>query len=191
MWASRVKIAGYDMDTASEDISGRFVRLPGRHWSLVQTRPRTEKFAANSCKAQGIPVYLPLITKIQIHNRSRRELYLPMFPGYFFACPSYEEETLIRRDKCVCSLKVLCEPEEEELLRDLKIVRESELLSREHKLIVNPGLCEGTTVRLKKGPFKSQEVIVARREGVSKVIVNLEFLGRNITIACEADDLEY
>ena len=179
------------MDFASYDFSEQFVRIPGKRWSLVQTRPRNEKFAAGNCTAQGILVYLPLITKIQIHNRSRRELFLPMFPGYFFACPSYEEETLIRRDKCVCNLKVLSESEEDDLLRDLKIVRESELLSREHKLIVNPGLCEGTAVRLKKGPFKSYEVIVARREGVSRVIVNLEFLGRNIAISCEADDLEY
>lgn len=179
------------MDTEKDDISECFVRIPGKHWSLVQTRPRNEKFSSGNCAAQGILVYLPLITKVQNHNRNRRELYLPMFPGYYFACPNYEEETLIRRDKCVCNLKVLSEPEEDELLRDLMIVRESELLSREHKLIVNPGLCEGTTVRLKKGPFKSYEVIVVRREGVSKVIVNLDFLGRNITLACEADELEY
>lgn len=191
MWASRAEKTGCCMDHTSGDISEKFVRIPGKHWSLVQTRPRNEKFSAGNCAAQGILVYLPLITKIQTHNRSRRESFLPMFPGYFFACPSYEEETLIRRDKCVCSLKVLSEPEEDDLLRDLKIVRESELLSREHKLVVNPGVCEGSTVRLKKGPFKSCEVIVARREGVSKVIVNLEFLGRNITLACEADELEY
>ena len=180
------------MDEAvSDGVLEKLVKWKGKHWSLVQTRPRNEKFSAKNCSAQGILVYLPLITKVSIHNRSKRVHLLPMFSGYFFACPSYEEEALIRRDKCVWNLKVLNEAEEVELLTDLRIVRESELLAENHELMVNPGICEGQTMRLKKGPFQSQEVLVVRREGVSKVIVNLNFLGRNITVSCEADDLEY
>ena len=78
------------------------------------------------------------------------EVQLPMFPGYFFACPSFEEETLIRREKGVWNLKVLSEPEEEGLLEDLKIVRECELLSREHQLVVKPGLQAGQTRGIRK-----------------------------------------
>jgi len=178
-------------EAVSDSILASLVKWEGKHWSLVQTRPRNEKFSAGNCSAQGILVYLPLITKVQVHKRSERKFFLPMFAGYFFACPSYDEETLIRRDKCVWNLKVLNEAQEDELLKDLRIVRESELLARDHKLVVNPGICEGLTMRLKRGPFQSQEVLVVRREGVSKVIVNLNFLGRSITVACEAGDLEY
>ena len=134
---------------------------------------------------------MPLITKVEVHNRSERKILLPMFSGYYFACPDYEQETVIRRDKCVWNLQVLNEAQEEELLHDLRIVRESELLSEDHTMMVNPGICEGQTVKLKKGPFDGQEVLVIRREGISKVIVNLNFLGRNITVSCEACDLEY
>ena len=178
-------------EVVSDSILKSLIKWEGKHWSLVQTRPRNEKFSAKNCSAQGILVYLPLITKVHVHNRSERKISLPMFSGYFFACPNYDEETLIRRDKCVWNLKVLNEAEEEELLKDLRIVRESELLAVDHKLIVNPGICEGQTVRLKKGPFESEEVLVVRREGISRVIVNLSFLGRNITVTCEANDLEY
>ena len=197
MWASRAekKVNKRNVicmgEAVSDSIFESLVKWEGKHWSLVQTRPRNEKFAAKNCSAQGILVYLPLITKVRIHNRSRRTHFLPMFSGYFFACPSYEEEALIKRDKCVWNLKILNEAEEDELLKDLRIVRESELLAKDHKLLVNPGICEGQMMRLKKGPFQSQEVLVVRREGVSKVIVNLNFLGRNITVSCEADDLEY
>ena len=178
-------------EVGSDSVFKSLVKWEGKHWSLVQTRPRNEKFSAANCAAQGILVYLPLVTKVKVHNRSERKFFLPMFPGYFFACPSYDEETLIRREKCVWNLKVLNESEEDELLKDLRIVRESELLAQYHKLIVNPGICEGQTVRLKRGPFQNEAVLVVRREGVSKVIVNLTFLGRNITVTCEADDLEY
>ena len=96
-----------------------FEKIEGKHWSLVQTRPRNEKYAATHLEMNGVVVYLPLITKLEIHNRSKRILHLPMFPGYVFACPNLEEETIIRRDKCVWQLKVLSEPDEEGLLRDL------------------------------------------------------------------------
>lgn len=178
-------------ECVSDSILENLIKWEGKHWSLVQTRPRNEKFSAKNCAAHGIMVYLPLITKVQIHKRSKRKFFLPMFSGYFFACPDYDEETLIRRDKCVWNLKVLNEAEEDELLKDLRIVRESELLAKDHLLVVNPGICEGQTMRLKKGPFQSQEVLVVRREGVSRVIVNLKFLGRNIAVTCEANDLEY
>ena len=178
-------------EVVSDSILEKLIKWEGKHWSLVQTRPRNEKFSAKNCLAQGILVYLPLITKVRMHNRSERKVFLPMFSGYFFACPSCDEETLIRRDKCVWNLKVLNEAEEDELLKDLRIVRESELLAKDHKLMVNPGISEGQAMRLKRGPFESQDVLVVRREGVSKVIVNLNFLGRNISVTCEADDLEY
>ena len=177
--------------TEEADSTLSFTRHEGKRWSLVQTRPRQEKFSAGNCAGQGILVYLPLITKVEIHNRSKREVQLPMFPGYFFACPSFEEETLIRREKGVWNLKVLSEPEEEGLLEDLKIVRECELLSRDHQLVVKPGLQAGQTTRMKRGPFRDQEVVVVKRDGASRVVVNLEFLSRRISLNCDVDDLEY
>lgn len=179
-------------DAASTDeVMAMFIPFPGKHWSLVQTRPRNEKYARQNIAGQGIITYLPLITRVEIHNRSSRKRVLPMFPGYLFACPSLEEETLIRRDKCVWNVRILNASEEEELLRDLQVVRKCELLSLNRKLVVNPQLQVGDTVRLKNGPFKNHEVIVARRENETKIIVNLNFLGRNVEIACNADDLVY
>ena len=166
-----------------------FEKIEGKHWSLVQTRPRNEKYAASHLEMNGVVVYLPLITKLEIHNRSKRVLYLPMFPGYVFACPNREEETIIRRDKCVWQLKVLSEPDEEGLLRDLEIVRQSEILSQKQELVVNPGLQIGETYIVKNGPFKGQEVVLVRRKDAVNVVVNLFFLGRNIEFMCGADEL--
>jgi hypothetical protein len=172
-----------------EMVFDHFEKIEGKHWSLVQTRPRNEKYAAAHCEMNGIVVYLPLITKLEIHNRSKRILHLPMFPGYVFACPSKEEETEIRRNKSVWNLKVLSEVDEDGLLRDLEIVRESEILSEKQELVVNPGLHIGETYIMKKAPFKGQEVVLVRRKNAVSVIVNLFFLGRNIEIVCGADEL--
>ena len=100
-----------------------------------------------------------------------------------------EEETVIRRDKCVWQLKVLSEMDEEGLLRDLERVRQSEILSQKQQLVVNPGLQIGETYVIKNGPFKGQEVILVRRKDAVSVVVNLFFLGRNIEFMCGADEL--
>ena len=173
-----------------EDISAFFRHIPDKRWCLVQTRPRNEKYANQYLTADGILVYLPLITKVEIHNRSKRETRLPMFPGYLFACPNLEEETLIRRNKAVWNLKKLSEAEEEILLGDLRTVRICEKQPAAHKLVVNPGLHQGTPVRIKSGRLKGQDAIVIRRVDELSVIINLFFLGRHLEMRWAADDLE-
>ncbi len=176
---------------AAAEISTFFRHIPEKSWSLVQTRPRNEKWVNEQLANNGIIVYLPLITKIEIHNRSKRVTRLPMFPGYLFACPNLEEETSIRRNKCVWNLKRLSGGEEEVLIRDLKIVRVCEIQSVEHKLVVNPGLHEGDTVRIKSGPLKDLEAIVVRRVDELNVIINLFFMERYIDMQWNADDVIY
>lgn len=173
------------------DISAFFRHIPEKRWCLVQTRPRNEKCVRQYLAGAGVVVYLPLVTKVEIHHRSKRKTLLPMFPGYLFACPSLEEETLVRRNKLVWSLRTLSDLEEESLVRDLKIVRLCELQSAEHKLVVNSGLHEGASVRIKSGMFKGQDAIVIRRVDELSVIVNLLFFDRYIDMCWDAGDLIY
>ena len=72
---------------------------PGRRWCLIQTRPRNEKWVCANLAAAGVKIYLPLLTKVETHHRSRRETKLPMFPGYLFGCADPEEEELIRGNR--------------------------------------------------------------------------------------------
>ena len=179
------------MQVEREGIESRFKSFPDKRWCLVQTRPRNEKHAHQFLSASGILVYLPLITKVEIHNRSKRITLLPMFPGYVFACPNLEEETIIRRNKAVWNLKKLTVWEEETLLRDLQVVRRCEKQSAECKLVVNPELHPGDTVRIKSGTLKGQDAIVVRRENELTVIINLLFFNRHIQMHWHADDLTY
>ena len=160
-----------------------------KHWGLVQTRPRNEKWVYQQLQNDGILCYLPLITKVEIHNRSKRETVLPMFPGYLFACSALEEETVIRRNRCVCNLQKVSEGEELSLLQDLRIVRTCEIESANHKMIINPGLHPGDQVSIKSGPFKGMDAIVVRRVNEVSIIVNLFFMGQNIDLRCAASEL--
>ena len=174
-----------------DEVMNSFRIVPGKRWCLVQTRPRNEKWTRNALAAEHITIYLPLLTKVEIHNRGKRKLLLPMFPGYLFACADRDEETAIRQNRCVWNLRTLSEAEEDSLIRDLRAVRLCELQSADHQLVVNPGLQAGDMVRIRSGAFKGQDAVVIRRVDAVSVIVNLSFLGRNIDVRWEAGDLEY
>ena len=177
-------------ESEENSVTSFFRLVPDKRWCLIQTRPRNEKQASQYLKANGILVYLPLITKVQIHNRMKREIRLPMFPTYLFACPNLEEETLIRRYKLVWNLKKLSEMEEEILIRDLNAVKICEREAAEHKLVVNPGLHQGDPVRIKTGALRGHEAIILHRVDELSVIINLFFLGRHLEMLWAADDLE-
>ena len=156
-----------------DEILDSFRKVPGRRWCLVLSRPRNEKWAAKTLEASGVRVYLPLLTKVEIHNRGRRETRLPMFPGYLFACAGSAEESVIRANKCVWRLQTLSDS----LLRDLRIVRMCELQSARHELVVNPELREGDAVRIRSGVFRGHDAIVVRRVDALSVVINLDFWG--------------
>ena len=162
---------------------------PDRRWCLIQTRPRNEKWTNSHLAAAGVRVYLPLLTRVETHHRNRRETKLPMFPGYLFGCADTEEEALIRENRCVWNLRRLSEPEEEQLLSDLRTVRICELESAAHRMTVNPGLRSGDRVRITAGAFKGLSAVVVRRVDALSVIINLDFLGRSIDIRWDAGEL--
>ena len=174
---------------ADDTVLSRLHPEPGKRWCLIQTRPRNEKWSGENLASAGVTIYLPLLTKVETHNRGRRETKLPMFPGYLFGCADDGEEALIRRNRCVWNVRKLSEPDELQLLRDLKAVRLCELESAAHRMTVNPGLRAGDPVLIKTGAFKNQRAIVVRRVDALSVIINLDFLGRSIDIRFDAGEL--
>jgi transcription antitermination factor NusG len=180
-----------EIDSAADEILGILHVFPDRHWCLIQTRPRNEKWTFRALVAEQRIVYLPLLTKVEVHNRSRRETLLPMFPGYLFACLDRDERSAVGANRCVWRVQTLSEVEEMSLIRDLKIVRMCELQSAEHELVINPGLQSGDMVRIKSGAFKGQDAIVIRRVDALSVIINLDFLGRSVDMRWNAADLVY
>ena len=69
-------------------------------------------------------------------------------------------------------------------------MRRCELESARRELVVNPGLQVGDVVQVKSGAFRGERAVVIRREDALRIVINLNFLGRNIEMLWNADDLE-
>lgn len=53
-------------------------------WAALRVRAKWEKFVARSLAAAGVPVYLPLMTRITVYRSRKSTRIVPLFSGYVF-----------------------------------------------------------------------------------------------------------
>jgi transcriptional antiterminator RfaH len=54
-------------------------------WAALRTAARWEKKLVSVLSAAGVPVFLPLMTRLTTSHGKRRAAQVPVFPGYLFA----------------------------------------------------------------------------------------------------------
>lgn len=167
-----------------------FSQIPGRQWLPVYTQPRHEKKLAASLGRQEIPFYLPLLTRVTTHNRSKRISQLPMFPGYLFAAPGANDLAGLRGMQSVIRVIQLDELSSELLLAELRQVRQLEELSSSRELEVKPELVPGKRVVVGKGPCRGLTGVVVYRKNSMRLVVNLEIINNSVATEIDAADLE-
>jgi transcription antitermination factor NusG len=53
-------------------------------WYAIQTRSRHEKKVADEIQHKGISAFLPLVTRLHNWSDRKKDVQLPLFPGYVF-----------------------------------------------------------------------------------------------------------
>lgn len=167
-----------EIETPSGDF--RLEKQPDRIWFPVYTKPNKEKKLQEYLNTNGIMNYLPLVKNIRLYRGQKLCSEIPMFRGYIFACTNPEETKRMKHSSHILKTFLTDEVSEELLLKDLKAVRHFELLAGEQEIEIKPELTPGKQVRITKGPFEGYFAVILRREGQSRIAVNLDFLGHSI-----------
>ena len=149
-------------------------QYPDCRWMYFFAKPRCEKKLYNALCAQGIPAYLPLISKTTEYSKRSYSRSLPMFPGYVFACTRRQGFDIGQINSALLRVNFLPEELADELLEDLKAVRKFEILAMEHQISVRPEIVPGTPVLITNGFFKGEYAIVKHRKNLETLIVNLK-----------------
>jgi len=157
-----------------------------KNWKVLFVKPRTEKKVAEYCALYGIPCYLPLRENSHVVQRRKVTFMLPVFPGYVFAkFPAEQRLCLLQTNLLVRILEPL---NTRRMLRDLIMVRRA--LKANPELKASAPLAKGRPVRIIDGPFMGVEGLVARMAGTMKVVLNVEMIGRSLTVTAETNQLE-
>ena len=141
---------------------------------------------AEFCTDRGFNHFLPLHASVRNYPGKRLVFFKPLFPGYVFLEVFPYQAMEVRLCRHVARL---LEPGDQAefaaQLEDIRIALQSE---REVRLA--PNITEGRRVQIRSGPMRGLEGRVLRRQGITEVVLRLDFIGQAAAVRVEAQELE-
>jgi transcription antitermination factor NusG len=156
-------------------------------WYAVYTNACHEKRVEQQMSQRGIECFLPVYKSVRRWKDRRKELELPLFPGYVFVRLALKERLPILQLPGVVDFvnygsrpAALPEPEIEALRNGL------------HYACAQPhsNLHVGRRVRVHSGPLASLEGILVRKKDKLRVVISIELIHRSIAVEVDEDAIE-
>jgi transcription antitermination factor NusG len=138
---------------------------PISQWYAAYTFPRHEKYVARQLDEKSIDSFLPLYRSLRRWKDRRKQIELPLFPGYVF----------------VHRLATLPEHDIENLRKGLDL----QIYAEPH-----PYLRVGRRVRVMHGPMAGTEGILVRKKEKFRLVISLEAIMRSIAVEVDAADVQ-
>ena len=156
-------------------------------WYAAYTSPRHEKAVAQQMEASGIQCFLPLYRSVRRWKDRRKELELPLFPGYVFVRIVLKDRLHVLRVPGIVHLvafsgkpAVLPESEIESLRQGLMRGVHAE---------PHPYLKVGRKVRVLSGPLCGVEGILVRRKDKFRVVLSVHLIQRSVAVEVEESEI--
>jgi transcription antitermination factor NusG len=158
-----------------------------RQWYVAQTRSRHEKLVSRQVANRGMECFLPLYRSMRQWKDRRKEVELPLFPGYVFAKltsqerrPVLEVPGVVRFVSCGPNPASLPEDEMEALRNGL----EQRVFAQPHAY-----LQLGCKVRIVRGPMAGAQGLLVRKRDRIRVVISIDVIMRSIAVEVDAGDV--
>ncbi len=159
-------------------------------WYAIRTRSRHEKIVARQLDGLAIENFLPLRSAIHRWSDRRKEVELPLFPGYAFVRLVYSSREIVR---------VLCAhgvagfvgtqgrgvPIPDQQINDIKT-----LLSHNVPFEDHPVLHVGQRVRIRGGAMDGIEGILQAKRNERILVISIDPIQRAISIGLDGYTVE-
>lgn len=160
-------------------------------WYLLYTKPKQEKKLASYLKSNLIDHFLPTVKSLRQRGSKKKFVETAMFPSYvfvyvdnsqtFYSALNYEAALYyVRTGK-----KLACI--EDQIVADLKIIaaRGSEVE------VISERFRPGEILTISNGLFAGRSCEIVEYKNERKVIVRMEWIGRNILAALGEECFSY
>jgi transcription antitermination factor NusG len=157
------------------------------HWYALYTNSRHEKKVAGILRSQEIGSYVPLYKTVRRWADRRKEVELPLFPGYVFV-------QIALRSR----LKVLTVPGVVHLVsfdgkpapvNDVEIETLRQGLPMAKGVQPHPYLKVGRRVCVQRGPFAGIEGILVRRKDAFRLVLSIQLIMRSVSVEIDEADV--
>jgi transcription antitermination factor NusG len=159
-------------------------------WYAIRTRSRHEKVAARELDAQGIPVFLPLLTSVRQWSDRRTEVELPLFPGYAFVRVAYSSGDRVRVLRATGVVNFVGPSAVGASIPDEQIESIRTILVQKIPLTDHPFLRLGQRIRVRSGALSGVEGILVAMKGSRSLVISVEPIQRSLCIKLDDYDVE-
>lgn len=162
---------------------------PGEsRWFAAYTSPRHEKHVSQQMQHRGIQNFLPLYKSIRRWKDRRKELELPIFPGYLFVRIALRERlNVLQLPGVVQLVSFQGRPAP---LPDAEIEMLQRQVVQSGALQPHPFLTVGRRVRVHSGPMAGVEGILVRKKDKFRVVLSIELIQRSVAMEIDQVDVE-
>ena len=155
-------------------------------WWVAHTKSRNEKALAWQMQKNDINYFLPLTEKVYKKSRRVFRSMLPLFSGYVFFCGSEKDRLEILKTNRIANL---IKVENQELfVSELEPIEKA--LTSGFALEAHNYIKQGQHCRVIAGPLIGIEGIVTKTQSGTRLVLQVDILGRATCLEIDANMLE-
>ena len=151
-------------------------------WYAIRTRGRSERTVDAQLRAYGLDTFLPLYTEVRRWSDRRKEIKLPLFPGYTFlrATVSAEIRSLVLHSAGV--IDFVNALGKLPAISDREIEDVQSLAARRIAFSPCPFVNMGTKVRVGGGALDGLVGILVGRNSDCSLVISVELIQRSVAL---------
>jgi len=169
---------------ASSDSTGG---LAGERWYAIWTRSRHEQVVRTQLDDKHVPAFLPTLTKWSRWKDRRKQIEVPLFPGYVFARFDAAERLAVL--KCSGVVSIVSINGAPAPVPDEEIDAVRTLVSSTLPYDPCPTIKTGTMVEVVHGPLKGVTGRLTRKGSQARLVLAVNLIGQGVSVQVDAADV--
>ncbi|HET7439694.1 MAG TPA: UpxY family transcription antiterminator [Terriglobales bacterium] len=157
-------------------------------WYAAYTNPRHERQVALQLDRTNIESFVPVYRSVRRWKDRRKELELPLFPGYVFVHIALRDRLRILQLPGVVHFVSFHGKPAPLPASDIEALRNG--LSRSALAQPHPYLKIGRRVRVHSGPMAGMEGILIRRKDKFRVVLSIHLIQRSVAVEVDEAEIE-
>ena len=158
------------------------------NWYALYTYPRHEKRVNEQIKQRHISCFLPLYRSVRRWKDRRKELELPLFPGYVFVYIALRDRLAVLQ--LAGAVRFVSFNGHPTPVPEKDIASIMNGLSNGFRLEPHPYLTVGRRVRVRYGPLAGAQGVLVRRKDRFRVVLSLDLIMRSVSVEVDESDIE-
>jgi transcriptional antiterminator NusG len=161
---------------------------PPDRWFAVWTRSRHEQVVRTQLEEKRVPVFLPTMTRWSRWKDRRKQIEVPLFPGYVFA--RFDPAARLGVLKCSGVVSIVSFNGEPAPVPDHEIEGIRTLVESTLPYDPCPTIKTGARVEVVHGPLRGVIGRLTRKGTQARLVLSVDLIGQAVSVQVDAADVQ-